>query len=326
MRKTLFTLLVMTGGLSSVVTAQTIPNGTYVIVSASDPMFAVTNSGNRKKPTNNTAIWPFLSDYSQIWRVENRNGKIVLHALNYDRYVIDNEGFQTENGNGISIYFDNNTQNQLWIPEKVGKDTYILRTSQNPNYVLDLARGGGYSGCSLMLWEYEPGEASQMWTFMPFPIYENSYHRDIPDGIYQIYPDTGGNDMFRLDNSGNNGIDGNNVHIWENFDNGAQKWRVENRNGGIVLHSMNNQRKVLDHEDFSTYNGNNVSIYEDNNTSNQLWFPEKVEDDTYVLRSSQNPFFVLDWGGGDLQNGSNVQLWEYIPGLDFQHWRFERIQ
>lgn len=91
MRKTLFTLLVMTGGLSSVVTAQSIPNGTYVIVSASDPMFAVTNSGNRKKPTNNTAIWPFLSDYSQIWRVENRNGKIVLHALNYDRYVIDNE-------------------------------------------------------------------------------------------------------------------------------------------------------------------------------------------------------------------------------------------
>ena len=327
MKKIISILFSILGGLASHTMAQMIPDGTYTIVSASDPSYYITNSGDRKMPTNNIGVWEKQTPiYSQVWRVENRNGKIVLHALNYDKYVIDNEAYRVENANNISIYFDSNTDNQLWIPQKVKEDTYVLKTAQDPRFVLDLEEGGAVNGATVLLWEYQPGEITQMWQFKPYKLYSPKYHRDIPDGIYQIYPDPIHNDYFRLDNDDNRGVNGNNVHIWESFDNNAQKWRLENRNGGIVLHSMNNQSKVLDHEDFTTSNGTNVSIYEDNNTSNQLWIPEKVGDDIYILRSSQNPNFVLDWGGGELKNGSNVQLREYVPALNLQQWYFERIR
>ena len=327
MKKIISIFFSVVGIFSSQAMAQMIPDGTYTIVSASDPSYFITNSGDRKMPSNDVGVWQKQNPiYSQVWRVENRNGKILLHALNYDRFVIDNEAFRTENGNNISIFFDNNTDNQLWIPQKVGNDTYVLKTAQDPRFVIDLTEGGGFNGSSLILWEYEPRETTQMWRFKPYNAYNSTYHRDIPDGIYQIYPNPNSNSKFRLDNNDNRGVNGNNVHIWESYDNNAQKWRVENRNGGIVLHSMNNQSKVLDHEDFSTFNGNNVSIYEDNNTSNQLWIPQKVNDNVYVLRSSQNPNFVLDWGGGVLQNGCNVQLREFVPSLNNQQWFFERVR
>ena len=316
-RLIIFTLLF----LAFVATAEalTIPNGIQYIFNGSAPDYAVTNSYNRKAPSNNVAVWKFDRDDSQKWRVENRNGAIVLHSLNYDRFVLDNEAFNPRNANNISIYYDNNTHNQIWIPEKVGEGKYVLRTFQDPRFVLDLCDGGNFNNCNIQLWEYDPYTTNQVWMFVEAEMPSNNYHGEISNGVYHIYPKSSNN--WSLDNDDNRAAPGNNIQLWEAIDNNAQKWYVENRKNGVVIHSMNDNQFVVDHEDFSTYDFNNVSIYFDKGTSNQLWIPERVGNGTYVLRSSQNPNFVLDWGG-DLVNGQNVYLREYSPGTQSQMWVF----
>lgn len=301
--------------------AQNIPDGVYYIVTNGD--FAITNSGNLKANSNNAIVSRYNGNDWQKWRVENRNGKIMLHALNYDRFVIDNEGFNTVHGNNISIFPDNNTENQLWIPEKKS-DGWILRSSQNPDYILGVGGVEKYNTKNVQLCKFSdsPYGGNAVWKFERAKMPLNYYLNDIRDGVYYFYPKPSRN--FRLDNDDNRGVNGNNIQLWQPYDNNAQKWRVENRRGGIVIHSMNNERLVVDHEDFSTYNANNVSIFQDNGTSNQLWIPEKVGENMYVLRSSQNPNYVLDWGGA-LRNGGNVHLWEYLPGLNNQIWVLEPV-
>ena len=145
----------------------------------------------------------------------------------------------------------------------------------------------------------------------------------IPDGIYNIFPK--GTEVFRIDNAANRGEDGNNIHIWENNDTDAQRWRVENRGDGvIVIHSMNNENKVVDNEGFNPCNNNNISIYQDNNTPNQIWITEKTADGCVVLRTAQDPRFVLSCGPEQVHNGQNIMLYEY-NGTDWQKWNFTPV-
>lgn len=141
----------------------------------------------------------------------------------------------------------------------------------------------------------------------------------IPNGIYYIFPK--GTEAFRIDNAANQGNDGNNIQIWENNDTPAQQWKVENaKNGTIVIHCMNNESKVIDNEGFNPRNDNNISIYQDNRTPNQLWIPEKAGS-CFVLRTSQNPKYVLSRGEEPVHNGQNIRLYEYM-NTDGQKWNF----
>lgn len=145
----------------------------------------------------------------------------------------------------------------------------------------------------------------------------------IPNGIYYIYPKP--STLFRLDNDGGRGVNGNNVHLWESNGKNNQKWKVENVRGGIIIRSMNNQNYVIDNSGNKTVSRNNIQIWEYNGTNAQLWIPKKVGKDLYVLRNAQNPHYVIDWGG-ELRNFGVVHLFEFYPNFDNQILRFVRVK
>ena len=143
----------------------------------------------------------------------------------------------------------------------------------------------------------------------------------IPDGVYYIvsYIDR----SYVIDNSSSNVALGNNIQLWKRNNTNAQKWRIENRDGGIVFHSLNNEDYVIDNSSSRTYNGNNIVLYAKNGTNAQLWYPEKAGLGLYyyvcVLRSANNTNFVMDLSASKTVNGNNIQLWGYNK-TDAQKW------
>lgn len=143
----------------------------------------------------------------------------------------------------------------------------------------------------------------------------------IPDGTYRISPFL--SRSYSLDNDANRFVKGNNVQIWQNYDNPAQTWRVENRQGGIVIHSGGDWNLVLDNDDCRSVNKNNIMIWETNYCPAQIWIPERVSgyDNVFILRYSGDTRFCIDLPGGKIYNGNNVELYEYWGG-DNQKWIF----
>lgn len=147
----------------------------------------------------------------------------------------------------------------------------------------------------------------------------------IPDGTYYIFTEVKAGDgkMHAIDNSSSNVENGNNIHIWEKNGTNAQKWRVENKNGGIILHSGNNDNFVLDNNGSQCVNGNNIHLWEKNGTNAQLWYPEKADNGVYILRSAINRNYVIDLSGSGTANGNNIHLYQY-NGTPAQKWYFHK--
>lgn len=145
----------------------------------------------------------------------------------------------------------------------------------------------------------------------------------IPDGTYRICPFRSSN--YSIDNDANRFVKGNNVQIWQNYDNLAQTWRVENRQGGIMLHSGGDWNLVLDNDDCRAVNRNNIMIWEVNYCPAQIWIPERVPgyDNVFYLRYSGDTRYCIDLPYGKIENGNNIELFQFNGG-DNQKWVFIR--
>lgn len=143
----------------------------------------------------------------------------------------------------------------------------------------------------------------------------------IPDGVYYIFSEVDGH--YVIDDSGSRIYNGNNIHIWKMNETKAQQWKVENRNGAIIIRSAINNSYVIDNNGSIVRNGNNIHLWEYNGTNAQRWYPEKVSgrDNVYVLRSALNSRYVIDLNGSGAYDGNNIQLYEY-NGSKAQKWCF----
>lgn len=149
----------------------------------------------------------------------------------------------------------------------------------------------------------------------------------IPDGYYYIVSevfDSKNPAVHAMDNASSVVKNGNNIRLWEWNATKAQIWRVENKNGGIIIHSGNNDNYVVDNYGSRTVNCNNINLWEKNGSNAQLWFPEKVGEGVYVIRSANNPDYVIDLYNSGVFNGSNIQLYKY-NGSDAQKWFFRKV-
>lgn len=146
----------------------------------------------------------------------------------------------------------------------------------------------------------------------------------IPDGLYYIFSAVDGN--YTIDDNGSGVYNGNNIHLWKLNKTKAQQWRVENRNGAIIIRSALNNNFVIDDNGSNAFNGNNIHLWEYNGSNAQLWYPQKVDSrrELYVLRSAVNSNYVIDLNGGNATDGNNIQLWEY-NGSNAQKWLFMRV-
>ena len=144
----------------------------------------------------------------------------------------------------------------------------------------------------------------------------------IPDGPYNIW--TAYEGMYLLDVNNGYMANGTNIHLWEQNDSKAQEWVVENRNGGIVLHSAIDYDYVIDVDHSQVASGTNIQLWQANGTNAQLWFPEDLGHHTYVLRSALNRDYVLDLSNSRVDTGTNIQLWLY-NGTGAQKWIFSSL-
>lgn len=149
-----------------------------------------------------------------------------------------------------------------------------------------------------------------------------AFSQVIADGLYYIYSAVDGH--YAIDNNGCVIKNGNNIQLWKDNKTKAQQWRVENRNGGIVIKSEINNNYVIDDNGCNVYNGNNIQLWESNGTNAQLWYPQKVGDKRFVLRSAVNNNYVIDVNGSGMYDGNNIQLWEY-NGTNAQIWIFLKV-
>lgn len=139
----------------------------------------------------------------------------------------------------------------------------------------------------------------------------------ISDGTYNVW--TAYEGLYLLDANNSRMANGTNIHLWEQNGTKAQEWVVENRDGGIVLHSAIDYNYVIDVDHSQVVSGTNIQLWQANGTNAQLWYPEAVGNKTYILRSALNRDYVLDLSGSRLDSGTNIQLWLY-NGTDAQKW------
>lgn len=90
----------------------------------------------------------------------------------------------------------------------------------------------------------------------------------IADGLYYIYSAV--DRHYTIDDNGSIIKNGNNIHLWKANKTKAQQWRVENKNGGIVIRSEINNNYVIDDNGSNVCNGNNIHLWEYNGTNAQL--------------------------------------------------------
>lgn len=145
--------------------AQIIPDGVYFIQSSINSDYCIDNSSSLVQNGNNIHIYKKNFTDAQKWKVENRNGHIIIRSMNNPNYVLDNSSSMIQNGNNIHLWEYNGTNAQLWHPDKVGENTYVLRSALNNSFVVDLNNSATVNGNNIHLWENN-GTKAQNWVFV----------------------------------------------------------------------------------------------------------------------------------------------------------------
>lgn len=146
--------------------------------------------------------------------------------------------------------------------QKLQSGTYIIRSSINRNYVIDLSNSATYDGNNIQLWENNNTKAQKWFVWQQ------------KDGSITISSLIDATAKIDLNNSET--FNGNNIQIWKSNGTNAQRWIPEYSNGAYVLHSSINYNYVLDLNNSEIFNGSNIQLWQKNGTNAQRWLFEKV--------------------------------------------------
>ena len=163
MKRVLFALAAFLTLVSSAF-AQPIADGVYVIKFAAKPDYVLTLRDGNADNVNPVHLWEWKNDNSQKWKVTNQNGKIVIHSMVDDNYVLDVKDYNYNNETEIIVYTFHGADNQLWVPEKLSNGSYVLKTAGDPDFCLDLHNGEAVNDGFIKLYETHKGEPQQ-WKF-----------------------------------------------------------------------------------------------------------------------------------------------------------------
>jgi hypothetical protein len=151
------------------------------------------------------------------------------------------------------------------------------------NKCLDTAGGGTGNGTNIQQWTCNSGEVNQR-----FMIYN---HGGNSHTIWSLKA----NKVFDADISGN----GSNVHLWQDWDGGNQRWQINSVGGGMYeLRPTHDTTQCLDLKGWSTTNGANIETWNCGGQNNQRFWIYGVGGSGWVQDF---------WDGFDSYNTSNWQ-------------------
>ena len=145
----------------------------------------------------------------------------------------------------------------------IADGVYVIKSSINPNYVIDLSGSNVFNGNNIQLWERNNTNA-QKW------IIENV------NGAVIIKSSI--NKSFVIDLNRSNAASGTNIQLWESNGTKAQRWYVRQKGNYFEFHSAVNSSYVIDLNSSNIASGENIQCWESNNTNAQRWILERVEE------------------------------------------------
>ena len=206
--------------------------------------------------------------------------------------------------------------------EELKDGVYIIRSSLNNNYVLDVNGGSYNNSANVQLYGYN-GTNAQLW---------------------RVSHDSEGYITFTnvksgkvLDLNGGSVTNGRNIQQYDSNGTKAQKWVLKGDSNGYEIVSAANSNYVLDLNGAIVRNSQNIQLYQSNGTKAQKWVfstyvsPTEranqlaseninaIQNGTYVINTAKNNGYVLDVNGGSYNNSANVQLYGY-NGTNAQLW------
>lgn len=316
--------------------ANTVKQGTYVILNAQNPNYAL-DSPRSLADDNGTRVqlWERLDSLPQLVQVmAYGSGYRLRWPMNGKS--LDRSGGGTTVGTTVIQWDSEETnENQRWSlvdsgkTKAIGGTTYPLfaikptLAAASALCVSPLATAA--NGTQTALHAYA-GDDDQLWAFVP--------QASVPDGTYAII--TAMDPGIVLDIDGASTANGANCQVYARNYANSQTFSVENRSDGRAVIWNTATGKCLDVAGWvGDIDGANVQQWEWHDGDNQKWVIEPREGHYSTLNGNVVPQYVihpiankgkcLDVNGGGTQLETNVQVWPQ-NGADAQGFAFVPAQ
>ena len=203
--------------------------------------------------------------------------------------------------------------------QDIEEGVYIIKSSVNQDYVLDVDGGSKANEANVQLYERNDTNA-QKWKIEKI---DNRYYKITSVGSNKVL------DVYAAQKTA-----GTNVWQYEFNNSDAQKWTIQKNadNTYSIISKCNGL--CLDLDCGIAQNGGNIQVYDGNGTKAQKYYIESlnskntisadIAEETYIIKSALNQDYVLDVNGGAKTDGANVQLYERND-TNAQKWKIEKI-
>lgn len=275
-------------------------------------------SGASSAAGTNVQIWDDLNNAAQRWFIYAVNGHYVLRPACADDSVLDVYCGLDKNDTNVQTWTYTALEPQLFDIRKISADNYanigenFTAFITNVNANKNLTAVGNKAGVNVNI-QTPSQDASQKWEFVRQS-----------DGSYEIKNAASG---LCLDVQGGRGNAGDNVEVWDDLNNSAQRWFIYAlESGQYVFYPACATNSVLDIAGSGTNNGANVALWTYNGCGAQMFWithtiPVTPEDlgDEFVAKITN----TSTGKNVSVEGSSNVAQYENNTDLA-QQWRFER--
>ena len=251
-------------------------DGTYEIINVGSGKAIDVYTGSLNNGEN---VWQYDRNGTdaQKWLAVMNSDGTVTFMNSGSLKVLDVARGRGESGTNVWQYVVDGTKEQKW--RVVATDTakmakaqrgvlddgdYVIHSSINPNYVIDVQGGSLTSATNIWLYKTN-GTDAQKWRIT---------HDE--DGFVVLTSIRSGK---TIDVTGANIGSGTNIWQYEPNNTKAQKWiATANRDGSITLISSLAADRAIDVSGASMRNCSNIQLYAVNGTGAQKWIFEKIDN------------------------------------------------
>ncbi len=259
---------------------------------------------------------------SSQWKIyDTDNDKLVIESVCTGGMVLDVAGGNTIAGTNVEMYIFDGTSAQQWTlraGQTISDGIYTLTSSMSDSKAIDIFDGSSRNGANIQIWNNNKTLA-QKWQF--------TYNASTSD--YAIINPVNQKSLDVFDARMKNGT---NIQLFSSNQSCAQRWQiVEVATGEYTLLSACNSTMALDLSSANLANGSNIQLWRyDHRTAAQRWQLQAMpvlEDGEYTIKSAVSGAQlnkVLDLSDAGVENGTNIQIWNYNPETIAQEWTLTR--
>ncbi|SFC24982.1 signal peptide-containing protein, YSIRK family [Streptococcus gallolyticus] len=294
---------------------QTISNGDYHIILASNPNYGLDVAAAASSNGTNIQVYQNVTTPEQVFSVSYLGDGYYKIIHKFTNKSIDVMNGSRDNNANVQLWDYNGSEAQQWILKANGLNNTFEIISRRSGLSLDVDGGKITNNTNVQMYEGN-GTIAQQFKFLAV---DYDAKRILADGVYHIVSavdETMGLDVVGASNQNNT-----NVQIYPNLSDTNQTFKITYLNNGYYSITTNVSGKALDAAGNGSYNGTNVVIYSPNNSEAQQWIIKESNLEGFFEIISKNKNMALDVAGGVAKAGNNVQL--YIRnGSIAQRWKF----